>query len=124
MPSELEVNRANTKAFIDADPVSVVFERKDKESDGEGGYVWGEGVLPAPEPQTMRLIPQSDSMPVIQTPDGFQRTPGYVLLGEWNSSMEIWDYFTIGTTKYQIVSPIRPVHTDNAYEKKGDVALV
>ena len=121
--SELSVNRKNTKAFIDADPVIVALERRLRQSDGEGGWTRAEEPEPI-DPQVFRLIPQSDTMPTIQTVDGFQRTPGFVLLGVYDANMQNGDYFSIDGTEYQIVSPVRPLHTERAYERKGDVALV
>jgi hypothetical protein len=123
--SELLINRRNTIAFIEADPVLVTFVLRKKKTDGAGGFKWVDDTEASPrDPQVMRLIPQNDIMPVIQTVDGFQRQPSYVLLGRWDAVMNVWDYFTVNGQKFQIVSPIRPLHTDNAYERKGDVALV
>lgn len=123
--NELTIHRRNTIAFIDADPVLVSFELRKKQDDGAGGFKWVPDTEVEPiDPQVMRLIPLTDAMPIIQTADGFQRTPGYVLLGRHDCVMEQWAYFTVRGTRFQVVSPIRPLHTENAYERKGDVALV
>lgn len=120
--SELAYQRRNTKAFIDADPVSLTLLAQNRVSLPDGGYRVDP---PTPRaPQIFRLIPQSDVMPVVQTPDGHQLTPTYVLLGEYDAIMERWDKFTFNNVEFQIVSPIRPDFrlSINAYERKADVA--
>lgn len=122
--TELALQRKNTKAFIDADPVSIRLQRAERIPTPDGGHRKNADAPPL-DPQTFRLIPVSDQMPTIQTPDGFSRTPTYVLLGEHDADMEIWDKFELNGHKYQIASPVRPVHTtDSIYQKKGDVVLL
>lgn len=119
--SELEINRLNTKAFIDADPVSLVLSHREKEDTPTGGFKFGDPVLR--DAQTFRLIPQSDIMPQVQTPDGTTLTPTYVLLGTHDAQMSRWDTFSLNGIDFVIVSPIRPDYTlENVYERKGDVA--
>lgn len=120
--SELDYQRRNTKAFIDADPISLTLQKQNRVSLSDGGYRVDD---PTPRaPQTFRMIPQSDVMPVVQTPDGHQLTPSYVLLGTHDCLMERWDKFTFNGVEFQIVSPIRPDFrlVINAYERKADVA--
>lgn len=120
--AETQLLRTNTDWFIAADPVVLVLTPSGKVSDGAGGYT------PAPgEPraeQIFRLIPSTDSMPQIQTPDGVQLTPTYVLLGSYDAEMERWDTFSLNGVDFRIVSPIRPDHRtpEHFYEKKADVA--
>jgi hypothetical protein len=123
-PNELKIHRKNTKSFIDTDAIVIRLLRESKIPTDDGGHKKNANEPPL-DPQTFRLIPITDQMPIIQTPDGFQRTPTYVLLGEHDCDMDIWDTFEIDGHTYQIVSPIRPVHsTASVYERKGDVALL
>lgn len=120
--NEVDLHRRNTKAFIDADPVTITLYKQERENTDAGGY---KVLPPTPrDPQVFRLIPQGDIMPKVQTPDGTQLTPTYVLLGEHNCVMERWDTFELLGVKFQIVSPVRPDFRDpvNAYERKADVA--
>ena len=117
---ELEVQRKNTARFIQADPVRLVLFAQNRIPLADGGFK--KGPPTARNPQTFRLIPQSDVMPQVQTPDGVQLTPTYVLLGEHEAEMARWDRFSIGEVNFMIVGPIRPDYTLEAYDRKGDVA--
>lgn len=119
---EITYQRRNTKAFIDADPIQVTLTETPRTETADGG--WRKGAPVARDLQTFRLIPQSDIMPQVQTPDGIALTPGYVLLGEHSCIMERWDTFELNGLKFMIVSPVRPdvrLYV-NAYERKADVA--
>lgn len=119
----LEVNRMNTDLFIDADPLILVLRFNEKEPDGEGGYLRSDDMYTAP--QKFRLIPQSDIMPQVRTPDGVTLTPSYVLLGNHDAVIPRWATFVIDTVLFRIVSPIRPDYSLlNVYERKADVARV
>lgn len=121
--SEVEYQRRITKAFIDSDPISLSLSRPLTADDGEGGRIIGSSSNI--EMQTFRLIPQSDVMPQVQTPDGFQLTPTYVILGEYDCDLERWDRFSVAGVDFQVVSPVRPDHSiANVYERKADVARI
>lgn len=118
---ELGINRRNTKVFIDADPIILELVPYGKEETLDGGFKLTEG--DPRDPQTFRLIPQSDVMPQVQGLDGIILTPTYVLLGEHDCAMERWDRFMVGDIHFMIVSSIRPDYSiTNVYERKGDVA--
>lgn len=120
-PMELAINRSNTVAFISADPVNIVLRRYKFEPDGAGGK---KKIPDVPSgPQVFRLIPQSDIMPQVQTPDGIVLTPSYVLLGTHDSVIRRWDEFTLEGVEFKVVSPVRPDYTvESVYERKADVA--
>lgn len=119
---EIEAHRRNTKAFIDYDPISIILNERNKTPTADGGYKFGAPVPRAA--QIFRLIPQSDVMPQVQTPDGHTLLPTYVLLGEHSAIMERWDTFELEGVKFIIVSPIRPDFKlpFSLYERKADVA--
>jgi hypothetical protein len=117
---ELEINRANTRAFIEADPVVLTLTPNALQKTAGGGKRMQPG---APRtPQQFRLIPQSDVQTSVQTPDGIQVTPTFVLMGDWLAVMDRWDTFDLNGHSYQVVSTVRPEHTLNPYFKKADVA--
>lgn len=116
---ELEMNRKNSRAFILADPMSLVLHRVTRVRSGDGGYT--DTRLPLPG-QIFRLIPQQDSVEDVKTPSGRIVKPRFVIMGEWNCDLLRNDMFEIGSIWYEVISPIRPEHTDNGYDKKGDVA--
>jgi len=114
--SEIDIMRAQTKAFIDADPKTILLNRLVKTPNGSGGFVsnW----LPLMDNQVLRLIPQHGNMsPTRETLDGQAVQPDYVLLGEWNADIKRWDAFTDGGRRYMVLF----VHEKATYEKKGEV---
>lgn len=120
--TEIDFMRINTKVFIDADPISLSLTHRTRTRSAEGG--WQNGAPGLPAAQMFRLIPLTDVATSVQTPDGVQLMPAYVLLGQWDSDMRRWDTFTLNDVEYAIVSPIRPEFRDEAfvYERKADVA--
>jgi hypothetical protein len=120
-PTELEVNRRTTRAFIAADPVSLALVPYAQHRTASGGLKQVAGTPRSA--QQFRLIPLQDVMPQIQTPDGVQLTPQFVLMGAWNCEVERWDRFSLNGNDYVVVSPPRPEHTvESRYYTKVDVA--
>lgn len=93
-PTELRVLRRNTKAFINESPAEVVLVPVSRTADGAGGYKTTSGT--ARDPQTMRMIPLASTaaMGELQTPDGRNIRPRYILMAEWDAIIERWDTFT------------------------------
>jgi hypothetical protein len=97
MTSELEVNRANTAFFISQNPIDLVLTPRTKLKDAYGER-WVDGT-PRDE-QTFRLIDQSGvdrPVPgVIPTaPEGGrQRKVEFLLLGRYDSAVELFDTWT------------------------------
>lgn len=92
-PVELRVHRRNTTAFIDESPAVIVLTPAVRQSDGAGGYKTTSGVARAP--QTARMIPLASTaaMGELQTPDGRNIRPRYILMGEWDMDIARWDTF-------------------------------
>lgn len=113
------MQRRNTVAFIEADPIDLVLTPHTAEDTPSGGFR-----LTASEPrtaETLRLIPANDRMPEVRSSAGRVVRPEYTLMGVHSSPMSQWDTFTYRGVVYEVASPVRPVHTDSAYERKGDV---
>ncbi len=92
--AELEVNRLNTTAFIDANPLVVTLIPRERVSDGEGTRM----IDQAPRaPQKMRMIDQSyfrGPVPGTLTgADGIQRKVAFQLLGDWDATVGLYDYW-------------------------------
>jgi hypothetical protein len=114
--TETDILRAQTKAFIDADAKAITLARRNKVSNGSGGY--DVTYVPLMTPQTLRLIPQHGNMsPLRETLDGEAVQPDYILLGEWNADISRWDTFTDNGRRYIVLF----VHEKATYEKKGEV---
>ena len=113
---ELAVQRRLSKAFIDADYLTVILERSSWVSDGSGGSV-RQDPTPLP-PQRMRLIPLGDGAQERFTANGETVTPAYMLLGEYTADLERWDEFTLNGRRYEVVF----LNENQQYEKKAEVA--
>lgn len=113
----LDENRALTKVFIDIAPVTIELIPRASTADGTGGRLKPTG---APrQSQVFSLLEPSSSgygEPLV-TSDGKQYTVDFMLLGEYNSTMEVDDVFTYGGKEYKIVA----IMPDNGYEKRAVV---
>jgi hypothetical protein len=113
--SELELQRKNTKAFIDANPTTVVLTPRVRQRRASGGWSWAP--QPPRSPQILRLIPAAVGQLAatdlaISTTGGVERRIDYEVLGEWNSSMFPGDVFTVDGDPYEIIS----MYPNNGYE--------
>lgn len=119
--TELRIQRAATKAFIDADAVTLVLHTREKILTGANQGMLIDG--PDRPPQVFRLIPQQPS-PFSgsrlnveeQSTQSFQ----YVLLGETDSEMELYDWWFLDTGQQVEITTMMP---DNGYERKGLVTV-
>lgn len=115
---ELRVQRATTRAFIEADPITVVLYRSEFLSDGAGGEIKQN---PEPlTPQRARLIPMQDGSTPRLIADGEQVTPKYMLMGEHDLDVEREDEFTVNGRSYKVVF----VNENRQYEVKAEVAYL
>lgn len=115
---ELRIYRLNTKAFIDADPISLVLRTRGSSRTPSGGVALQE-TAPRPE-QTFKLIMQSPAGGSIEqrTEDGTERRVEYVLLGEWDAQVEIGDFWDDDRGMRWEVTAIIPT---NEYETRAVV---
>lgn len=109
----LDQQRRLTKWFIDEDPTTIALIPTEVVLQPSGGKRQVDG--PARVPQVFKLIAMTfDQRPTV-TIDGVERIISYTLLGEWDSTMELWDHWDDGTDEYVIIA-FAPGYD---YERKG-----
>jgi hypothetical protein len=114
--AEMSIQRKNTKAFIETAPVCVTLIPRERAKQPTGGVKWAE--LAPREKQTLRLIePPSPALPV-RTVDGIQRQVNFILLGEWDAELGVYDIFDLDGHKWEVVQLIH----DNGWERRAEVA--
>lgn len=117
--SELRINRRNTLAFIQARPLALSLIPQQRTKTASGGFVY----LPMPPraEQTFRLIEQASAYGnnpgLLQASDGKQRRVQFQLLGTWDSTIAVYDYWVMGGLRYEVVE-LLPF---NNYERRGQV---
>jgi hypothetical protein len=126
--SELAIQVTNTKAFIDADPVTLTFQREEYSDDGAGGKVKSSSpatIVMDNETKICRLIPQgrerTSTSVVTQTTNGQLDRPSYILLGmpELGPLLQRKDFFSWEDDTWEIVS----INAGPAYETKVDIKI-
>lgn len=117
--SELAVNRRNTRAFIIARPFELALTPQARVKTASGGFKYQD--LPVRATQTLRLIEQAsaygNSPGLLQSSDGKQRRVQFQLLGQWDSVIEVYDYWITDDIRYE-VAELLPF---NNYERRGQV---
>ena len=116
MDKSLQVNRRLTRAFIQANPVTLVLTPRSKVRTPTGGTKWQEGTPRAPQVMTL-IEPPTDPVPTV-TADGVERRVNFMLLGRHDAAMERGDVFTHQGRDWEIVE----MFYDNGYEKRGMVS--
>ena len=118
-PTELAVHKANTAAFIAANPTSLALIPRSLLRTGTGTKL-----LPGPPraAQTVRLIDQSGVRGPfpgsITTADGTTRRVDYQLVGMPDLVIDIHDYWVDGSGIRWEVIELLP---DNGYERRAQV---
>lgn len=114
MNLELEMLRAQTEAFIAANPmtISLLPNVRVKQPDG-GVLVTGSEARP---PQVFRLLPQVDGQQGVHNEVGESNEYPFVLLGTFDSVMDVNDTWSDDDGTSYIISEL--VHY-NGYEKKA-----
>lgn len=106
MPSatELALQRAATKRFIDEDALSIILNRAAIVSNGAGGSLKGEPS--SLDPQVMRLIPVGAAYggsEVHEMLDGQTVQVNFHLLGEIDALVEPGDWFFLHGRKHEVL---------------------
>ena len=118
-PAELALLIRQTRSFRDADAEEIlVTSPVSHVPDGAGGFVSTSGV---PFTETVRLIPQSDKVPVTTTWEGSRATVEYILLSTPDTKDRIAKgaLFDWRGRKWRVAQ----VHDKPDYEFKADVIL-
>lgn len=121
-PTELAVNRENTRAFIAAHPLTLALIPTIRVKSGTGGIQLASG---SPRvAQVLRLIEApsayGNSPGLIEAADGRQRRVTYQLLGEYTATIEVGDYWLDANgVRYEVVE-LLPY---NDYERRGQVVF-
>lgn len=114
MSTETDMQRVQTKAFIDADPADIILSRAELVSNGAGGTRLG---APSSIPsQTVRIIPTGPGTER-ELVDGQTVQVDYVVMGEYDFDVLRGDWFYKDGIKYEVVSFANTGH----YEVKAEV---
>jgi len=110
---ELVIHRKGTTRFIAADPTQITLLHRTEEII-DGTKRFNDAV--ARMPQTFKVIWQGDNGVVREgTPDGGVRRFDFVLVGEYDATVAINDFWKVGEQTFVI----RYVYPDNGYEVKA-----
>lgn len=117
-PGELAIQVANTRAFINANPSSVILIPRTRVKDGRGArLVDGEQRAP----QVFRLIDQStarNSIPgKVQTSDGIERLIDFILLAMPDAAVDLFDYWNDSDGTWEVAE----IYPFNQYEIRAAV---
>lgn len=117
--NELALHRANTKAFIDVNSVTLTLVPRVRQNTAYGTDL----VNQAPRaPQVCRLIDQSGTgSPTpgeVRGADGRQRKVQYQLLMEYDATLGLYDCWT---DDLGIIWEVAELFPDNGYERRGKV---
>ena len=115
--SELLMQRRLTKAFIDTMPITLELTPRTREKKSTGGRDWVEGMTRSP--QVLRLVEPPRPNDPIRTADGIMRDVEFLLIGEHDAEIGVYDIFA--TTDGRWWEVIQLLH-DNGWEKRAAVA--
>lgn len=116
-PSDVEIQRKLTHAFIQTQPVVIQLIPRSYEQQPAGGSTWIEQT--PREPQVLRLVEPSNSAPTpVTTADGIEREVEFMLLGEWDAQIGQNDIFTYMNLHWEVVQ----LAHFNGWERRASVA--
>lgn len=115
--TELAVQQANTRMYIEADPITITLNYAALLDTGSGGR--RRGPTSTRPPQTVRLVPQgaSGNLAERQMLDGQMVQVHYHLVGESDIEIERGDWFFLNGHKHEVVWVTHP----GGYETKAEV---
>lgn len=114
--AELAIQQKLTKAFIDTQPVDLVLIPRQKIKQPSGGVKWDE--LEPRDPQTLRLVEPSGAPITVRTADGIERVVDFLLIGEIDAEIGLYDVFDHGGLRWEIGS----LYHRNGWEIRAEVA--
>ncbi|QPX62562.1 head-to-tail stopper [Arthrobacter phage Wollypog] len=116
--AEYNMQLRQTRAFIAADSTDIVINpRTARESDGAGGFrdVAGEPLAAI----SVRLVPQSDKVPVAAVVEGRRAIPEMVLVALPDADIRRYDTFVWGDKTWKVDF----LHDKPEYELKADLVV-
>lgn len=116
MDIELKVNRRITTAFIATQPVPIVLIPRLKTKQPTGGTTWVK--QPARAAQTLRLVEPPSSGPPTRTADGINRVVEFMIMGEYDASIGVYDIFDHDGGTWEVVY----LYHFNGWERRAEVA--
>ncbi len=112
---ELRVQKRLTTAFINTQPISVALTPRQKVRTPTGGAKLEE--LAPRDPQTMRLVePPKPQLEIAL--DGIQREVEFLLLGEYDAELGVYDTFSHDGHDWEVVQ----LYHFNGWERRAAVA--
>ncbi len=116
LTAELTELRRQTEWFIELDPVDIMLIPREKTRVPGGGYSTTD--LPPRPLQTFKLISQAAFSGMVESGDGVERQYEFILLGKWDSTIHVGDWWEDDTEqRWQVVGMI----PDNGYERKAGI---
>lgn len=116
--AEMAVHVASTKAFVEADVETIIFQRPGGRIRTEtGGYK--DVAATTTKTQRVRLIPQSDKVPVSADTNGTREIPEYIVMGLPDADFQKGDLFDWRGQRWSV----QQIHDKPDYARKGDVIL-
>lgn len=114
---ELQVQIAQTRAFIDADKeILTVTNPATKDSDGAGGW----NTTPAVDVQVeCRMIRQNDRLPMAKDSNGDRLRVEYMLIAMPDAPIQRYATFDWDGNKYRV----EMIHSKPDYELKAEVII-
>lgn len=110
------IQRRLTKAFIDVRPVSLSLIPRERLQQPSGGTKWAE--LPARETQVFTLVEPSGTPAPVRTLDGKERVIEFMLVGEHDAELGVYDVFSHGGHEWEVLY----LHYPNGWETRAEVA--
>jgi hypothetical protein len=114
--AELGVQRKLTHAFIQTQPVELTLIPRERVKQPAGGWAYVDGAPRAP--QTMRLVEPSSWPRPTATADGIERTVDFILLGDWDAELGLFDHFAHDGATWEVVDLLH----FNGWERRALVA--
>lgn len=111
---ELAVQRATTRAFIDASPTLIALQPRPRVSTTGGGYK-EDTSQPVRAPQAFKVVWLSDRDRPLITLDGRAYTAEVVLVGLWDAQVARRDVWWVGDQEFRVLE----VQSGYGYETKA-----
>jgi hypothetical protein len=114
--AELGIQRKLTHAFILTQPVELALVPRQRVKKPAGGWAYEEQAPRAP--QTMRLVEPSGWPRPTVTQDGIERVVDFMLLGDWDAEIGLYDRFTHDGAEWEVIDLMH----FNGWERRASVA--